>query len=91
MKLNREEAQHILATAKRTINNRREYAHHGGVWYPVATLVWVATTGDWPKSTPRHWNNNPLDNSFANLRPPGRAKRVTVQAPTPEVPSSLFA
>ena len=89
--MNREEAQHALANAKRTINNRRVYAQHSGVVYPLASLVWCANTGEWPKSTPRHWNNDPLDNSFANLRPPGRAKRVTVQAPTPDSLKQLAA
>ena len=91
MKLTKDEADFVLANAKRTVNNRRAYARHGGVWYPVATLVWVSNTGEWPHSTPRHWNNDPLDNSFANLRPPGRAKRVTVQAQTPAPAASLFA
>ena len=91
MKLTKDEADFVLANAKRTVNNQRAYAQHGGVWYPIATLVWVSNTGDWPRSTPRHWNNDPLDNSFANLRPPGRAKRITVQAQTPPPAASLFA
>lgn len=75
MLMTRDEAQQILATAKRSINNNRAYAHHGAVWYPIATLVWVANTGEWPKSTPRHLNNDPLDNRFENLRAPGRAAK----------------
>jgi hypothetical protein len=102
MLMTRDEAQQILANAKRTVNNRRAYAHHGAVWYPIATLVWVANTGEWPHSTPRHLNNDPLDNRFENLRPPGRAakprKKAPATAPAPALtrapeqpaPQSLF-
>lgn len=90
MKLTQDEAQQLLATAKRSINNNRAYAHHGAVWYPIATLVWVANTGEWPHSTPRHLNNDPLDNRFENLRPPGRAakprKKAPATAPAPALP-----
>ena len=105
MLMTRDEAQQILATAKRTVNNRRAYAHHGAVWYPIATLVWVANTGEWPHSTPRHLDGDPSNNDFSNLRKPGRAKatRKTVRetmaaatapaitrAPEQPAPQSLF-
>ena len=89
--MTREEAQEILANAKRSTNNNRAYAHHGAVWYPIATLVWVSHTGDWPKSTPRHWDNNPLNNDFSNLRPPGRKPKIKPLAAKQPAPESLFA
>ena len=79
MKLTPDQAWRALESGKRSVNNRREYRHHGGVCYPVAALVWTIATGEWPAKTPRHIDGNPLNNDFANLRSPGRApyKRKT--------------
>ena len=73
MKLTPGQARHALESGKRSVNNRREYRHHGGVCYPVASLVWTIATGEWPAKTPRHIDGNPLNNDFSNLRSPGRA------------------
>ena len=96
MKLTPDQARHALESGKRSVNNRREYRHHGGVCYPVASLVWTISTGEWPAKTPRHIDGNPLNNDFANLRSPGRAPykrkdRNSIPTPEPKGVSSIHA
>ena len=91
MKLTQEDARHVLEHGKKSVNNNREYRHYGGVCYPVAALVWASETGEWPAKTPRHLDNNPLNNTFENLRPPGRApyKRKAKTPSEPKVRNSI--
>jgi len=88
MKLNPNEAQTVLDIGTQYVSNKRHYIRHGGVSYPVASLTWCVHTGEWPEKTPRHLDGNPANNDFSNLRPPGRAKRVTVRETMAAAPVS---
>ena len=88
MKLTPEDAQNVLSHGKPYISNQRHYVRYGGVSYPAASLVWCVHTGEWPEKTPRHLDGNPANNDFSNLRPPGRAKRVTVRETMAAAPVS---
>ena len=84
-----EDAQVVLTHGIPSVNNRRHYLWFGGIVYPRASVVWMIHTGVWPPSTPRHLDNNPGNNDFANLRPPGRAKRerkIAAALPATPVP-----
>lgn len=99
------DAECVMAHGTPYVNNRRHYLKYGGVFYPLASVVWMLETGEWPKSTPRHLDGDPSNNDFGNLRQPGRAKatRKTVRetmaaatapaltrAPEQPAPQSLF-
>jgi len=68
------DAECVMAHGTPSVNNRRHYLRYGGVFYPLASVVWMLETGEWPKSTPRHLDGDPSNNDFGNLRKPGRAK-----------------
>ena len=99
------DAECVMAHGTPSVNNRRHYLRYGGVFYPLASVVWMLETGEWPKSTPRHLDGDPSNNDFGNLRKPGRSKdpRKTVRetmaaatapalphAPEHPAPQSLF-
>ena len=69
------DAECVMAHGTPSVNNRRHYLRYGGVFYPLASVVWVLETGEWPKSTPRHLDGDPSNNDFGNLRKPGRAAK----------------
>jgi len=68
------DAECVMAHGTPSVNNRRHYLRYGGVFYPLASVVWMLETGEWPKSTPRHLDGDPSNNDFGNLRRPGRSK-----------------
>ena len=99
------DAECVMAHGTPSVNNRRHYLRYGGVFYPLASVVWMLETGEWPTSTPRHLDGDPSNNDFGNLRKPGRSKaqRKTVRetmaaapaparprAPEQPAPQSLF-
>ena len=90
MKLTQQQAQDALNHAPRYVSNRRHYVRAHGVSYSVAALVWCAHTGEWPAKTPRHLDNDPSNNDFANLRPPGRAPRKKTEVRLPVVPREPY-
>lgn len=75
MKLTPEDALVVREHGTPSVNNRRHYLRYGGVFYPLASVVWTIEMGEWPKSTPRHLDGNPANNDLSNLRPPGRTKK----------------
>ena len=89
----KEDAECVMAHGIPSVNNRRHYLRYGGVFYPVPSVVWMLETGEWPKSTPRHLDNDPSNNDFGNLRKPGRAKkpRKKVEKTVGEVVTTALA
>ena len=83
------DAECVMAHGTPSVNNRRHYLRYGGVFYPLASVVWMLETGEWPKSTPRHLDGDPSNNDFGNLRKPGRAKAVRRITPKMVVDESL--
>lgn len=79
----KEDAERVIAHGIPSVNNRRHYLRYGGVFYPVPSVVWMLETGEWPKSTPRHLDNDPSNNDFGNLRKPGRSKKPRKKAELP--------